>query len=143
MSNSEQALTTLRKFRGTVIRFSPILTGIAALVAFPYSPIVTQGLLLGGIAGVIGFWMMDGSLVKLATTPGSKVQFAVLAWSLYRFGFYGAVLFKAYTLDRETYHGMLAAVAGILIVRFVLMFLGFTGIDLGAPKPADQEDEQH
>ena len=95
-----------------------------------------------GIAGLIGFWMMAGSLVKLAKTPGSKVQSAVLAWSLYRFGLYGAVLFKAYTLDRETYHGMLAAVAGILIVRFVLMFLGFTGIDLGAPKPADQEDEQ-
>lgn len=143
MSTSDQALAPFRKFRATVVRYSLIVTSLAALIAYPFSPIVTQGLLLGGIAGIIGFWMMARGLAKLATVPSGKVQFAVLTWSLYRFALYGAVLFKAYTLDDETYHGMAAAVAGILIVRLVLMFLGFTGIDLGRPKPSDQDDRQH
>ncbi len=85
--------------------------------------------------------MMARRFEKLASIPASKVKSAILAWSFYRFGLYAAILYRAYTLDRESMSGVWAAVAGILLVRVVLMFLGFTGVDLGGAKASAEESE--
>ena len=141
MTEANEALAPFRRFRSTVVRLSLTLTALCAAIAYPFNPIVTQGILLGGLGGLLGFWMMARRLEKLASIPASKVKFAVLAWSFYRFAIYAAILIKAYTLDRESLSGMWAAVAGILLVRVVLMFLGFTGVDLGGAKASVEEPE--
>lgn len=125
----------------TVVRFSLLLTTLCAGGAWFYDPVVAQGILLGSLGGLLGFWMMAKRLEKLASIPASKVKFAILGWSFYRFGLYAAILYKAYTLDRESMNGVWAAVAGILLVRVVLMFLGFTGVDLVGSKGPSKEPE--
>lgn len=41
-------------------------------------------------------------------------------------GFYGLALAAAYTVDRQEYHGLIAAVFGLLVVRVVMTVLGLT-----------------
>jgi ATP synthase I chain len=132
MSNTDNALRPLRRFRIVAVRLSLILTALLAGGFYTWDPIAAQGALLGGIAGILGFWIIAIRLEKLANKTPSKVQFAALTWSAYRFALYGAVLYRSYTLDRVEWHGLIGALVGIMMIRFVLVFLGVTGFDTAA-----------
>ncbi len=81
--------------------------------------------------------MMARNLEKLASTSPDKIHFALLIWNLGRIALYGVVLFRAYWLDRESYHGLVGALAGLFISYVVLVFVGITGMDMqgnGSPE---------
>lgn len=130
MITTDDPLAPFRRFRLTAVRIALALTALGAAATFLLSRAAAQGVLMGGIAGVLGFWIIAVRLEKLAKLGGEKVNFAVLTWTTLRFALYGVVLYRAFTLDRETMHGLLGAAGGLFIIRFVLMFMGFTGIDL-------------
>jgi hypothetical protein len=48
-------------------------------------------------------------------------------WALVRLGCYGTAISLAWTFDRETYHGLIAAVLGILLVQVVMIGRAFVG----------------
>ena len=56
-------------------------------------------------------------------------------------GLYAAAFVRAFTLDREDFHGLLGAVAGFLVIRIVLMYLGLTGRDLAPLEGPDAPAE--
>jgi hypothetical protein len=112
------------------VRFSLIVVCILTLAAYFYDPIMAQGVLLGGIGGILGFWIIAVRLEKVAQMNPGKVKYAALTWSGMRYALYGAVLYKAFTLDRETYHGLVGALIGIMVIRFMLVFIGAFGLDL-------------
>ncbi len=131
MSQENEGLKPLRRFRTTAVRLSlfiVIAMGVAAYVLVDAD--AAQGVLLGGIAGVLGFWIIGVRLEKLATIAPGKVHFAALTWTSLRFLLYGAALTRAYMIDREELHGLLGAVAGILVIHFVMIFMGLTGIEM-------------
>lgn len=123
-------LAPLRRFRIAVVRYSLAGTLLVALAGYRFDPHFSTGAFMGGIAGVLGFWIIAVRLEKLAFMAPEKVNFAALTWTTFRFALYGVVLVRAYYLDRDSMHGMFGAVVGILVVRAVLMFLGITGIDM-------------
>ena len=127
----ERGLAPLRRFRLAAVRIALLSTAIAAAIAYFWNPVVGQGLLMGSLAGILGFWILAVRIEKLARLQPEKVNFSALTWTGFRFLLYGAVLYKAYTLDTSEMHGLLGALAGIFIIRFVLVFLGITGADLG------------
>lgn len=127
----ERGLAPLRRFRLAAVRLALLLTAIAAAIAYWWDPVIGQGLLMGGLAGILGFWIIAVRIEKLARLQPEKVNFSALTWTGFRLLLYGAVLYRAYTLDTSEMHGLLGALAGILIIRFVLVFLGITGADLG------------
>ncbi len=111
-----------------------------------------QGVLLGGIAGVIGFRIIGVRLEKLANIAPGKIYFAALTWMSLRFLLYGAALVCAYMIDREELHGLLGAVAGILVIHFVMIFMGLTGMEMpsaargsaaGSSGNTSESDTQH
>ncbi len=57
----------------------------------------------------------------------------------FRLLLYGVVLYRAYTLDSENLHGLLGALVGILVIRFVAVFMGFTGMAM-PDVPAKESD---
>ena len=130
MSDNEKGMAHFRRFRVASVRLALGAMALLAAAGFFYDPVTAQGVLLGGLGGIIGFWIMAVRLEKLAMIGKGKVKFAVLTWTYLRFALYGVVLFRAYTLDRESYHGLLGAVAGLFIIRFVMVFLGLTGFDV-------------
>lgn len=121
------------------VRVGLLVMGLLALVVYRFDPVGAKGVLLGGLGGIIGFWYLAMRLEKLASLPPSKVKFAALRWTALRLVLYGAVLYKAYTLDRETLHGLIGGVAGIFVIRFVQIVLGLTGADLGSGRRTESE----
>ena len=130
----------LSRLRITAVRMSMFFIMVIAAVAFMYDRIAAQGVLLGGIAGVLGFWVIAIRLEKVARTNPSKVQYASLTWSFYRYLLYGVVLYRAFKLDVETYHGLLGALVGIFVIHYVLIYIGIRGRTL-QEREQDQQNE--
>ena len=131
MPQGDEGLRPLRRFRLAAVRLSLLVTIVIAASAYILVDAdAAQGVLIGGIAGVLGFWIIGVRLEKLATMAPGKIHFAALTWTSLRFLLYGAALIRAYMIDREELHGLLGAVAGILVIHFVMIFMGLTGIEM-------------
>ncbi len=124
-------LGPLRHFRLLIVRLSLIATGLIALGLYLWvdTP-AALGMLLGGIGATLAFWLMARQVEKLASIPQDKIQLATYRWTFIRLFIYGLVLYRAYTLDEETYHGLMAALGGLLLHRAILIFVAATGLDL-------------
>lgn len=143
MSGNSDNLQPLKQFRLLAVRLTLLVTVVVSTIAWFFNPIAAQGVLLGGLAGVLGFWIIAIRLEKVVRLNPEKVQFAALTWSAYRFALYGAVLYKTFTLDKETYHGLIGGLMGIMLIRFVLFVVGATGMDRRMwKKAAASNDEQ-
>lgn len=129
MSSNDNSLEPIRRFRLMAVRGTVLLTAIVAVAAYLYDPRAGQGVLLGGIAGVLGFWIIAVRLEKIVLQNPEKVQFAALTLSTLRFALYGVVLYKTFTLDRENYTGLIGGVIGIMLIRFVLVVVAVLGLD--------------
>ncbi len=113
------------------VRMALMVTAVAALIAYvTFEKAAAQGVLMGGIAGILGFWFMAVRLEKRVQKPEQAMKSAVLTWSALRLALYGVVLAKAYTLDPASLRGLVGAVVGLMAIRFAQVFLGFTGLDL-------------
>lgn len=123
-------MEALKRFRLMTVRLALVLSLVAALVAYGFDPIVARALMGGGIAGVLAFWIGARHVERLATTPPSSVKSYAYRWTALRLAFYAVVLYWAYRLDRDTLRGLLAAAGGLLIIRFVVILVGLTGLDL-------------
>ena len=150
MSTNDSQLEPIRRFRMLAVRATLMVVMLLAAGAWLIEPRAAQGVLLGGIAGVLGFWIMAIRLEKLTRMKPAKVKFAALTWSAYRYLLYGAVLYKAFTLDRETYSGLIGALVGIMTIRFVLVAVVSFGLgqdstsseDDTPANPQDESDEE-
>jgi len=120
----------LRRFRIMTVRIALILTALGGFVAYSFDPAFGKGILIGGIGGVLAFWVTARSVEKLATMPPNKVKLGAFRWTGAQLVIYALVLWRAHTWDPEHRHGFWGAVVGILIVRVVVVVLGFTGLDL-------------
>jgi hypothetical protein len=124
-------MNTLKRFRLMAVRLSLALSiFLAAITYFLADRIIAQGLLIGGIAGTLAFWLLSLRVEKLATAPPGEIKLTALRWSALRYLIYGVALYRAHALDSETYHAFIAAAAGLLIIHVVLVFLALTGIDM-------------
>lgn len=130
------------RFRTTAVRYALAVTAVGTPVAWYISLTALQGFLLGAVAGILGFWIMAVRLAKLAQTNPEKVHFFALTGTLWRYLLYGAALLRAYFLDRTTAHGLVAAAAGLLVIHFVLYYIGITGADQrGSPPEKDADTD--
>ncbi len=97
-----------------------VLAGLAYALADSFA---AQGVMLGGIAGALGFWSMSVRLERVVLVRPEKLQAVATLWTFYRLAIYAFFLVVAYRLDRENFHGLLGGVAGLLSTRFVAVFL--------------------
>ena len=129
MSGNDEQFLLLKRFRVLAVGLTLLVSIFIAATSWFFNPVLAHGVLLGGLAGVLGFWIIAIRLEKIALLNPEKVQFAALTWSAYRFALYGIVLYKTFTLDEEKYHGLIGGLIGIMVIRFVLVFIGATGLD--------------
>jgi hypothetical protein len=124
-------MNTLKRFRLMAVRLSLALSVVAAGITFFVADrVIAQGLLMGGLAGTLAFWLLSFRVEKLATAPPGQLKLISLRWSAFRYAIYGVALYRAYVLDTETYHAFIAAAVGLLIIHVVLVFLALTGMDM-------------
>lgn len=112
------------------VKYSLAFLAVAGAIAFYFNAIVAQGLLLGGLAGVVAFWIMALRVEKLAQQPANRVQSEIFKGMAIRMLIYALSLGRAYYLDTESMYGLLAAVLGLFVTHLVMIILGITGLDL-------------
>lgn len=135
-------MEVFRSFRFAVVRWSLVVTAVvAALGGYLFSLDAAQGVLVGGTAAVLGFWIFARKVEQLASLPANEVQFYILKWSFVRYLLFGAAIYRGWSLDPDSLHGLLGAVIGIFVIRFVTIFLGVTGRDLKTRKGASPNRE--
>lgn len=140
MSTTRKTSDPLRRFRLMTVRLTMVVMMVLVAITYQFDPLAAKGMLLGGIAGTLGFWIMAIRLEKVAREKPEKVHYAALTWSFYRYGLYGAVLYKGFTLDRVSYHGLIGALIGIFIIRVVMMYLAVSGRDQSIENNEEAED---
>lgn len=117
----------LNTFRVAVARYTLLLAFGFAVAAWPFDPNASKGVLVGGFAGTIGFWITARNMSVLTTPGAAGLEVYAFKWALVRLGCYGAAISIAWTFDRETYHGLIAAVLGILLVQVVMIGRALVG----------------
>jgi len=117
------------RFRRVVLLLSLALTVILAALALSFGKSAAQGVMLGGTAALLGFEISVRTF-RLEKRSGDQVKFWPSIWWVIRFFAYLAALLKGYSLDTMQYRGLFGALAGLLIVRVIVMVVGVTGIDL-------------
>ena len=125
------ALESLATFRLFAVRIAMMLTVVAAIVIYPlFGRAASIGLLMGGVAGALVFWITARRLEKVARQGSNMLISVPPTWRLVGFMVFALVLARAYTLDREGLSGLIAAAVGLFIIRLAAVALGVTGLDL-------------
>lgn len=135
---SDEIRDVSRRFKYRFVRICSFLILLLAAGAWSWDEAAGQGVLLGGGAGLIGFWLMARAVEQIAINKPEKLRIAVMRWTVFRMGLYGAAFVTAFGLDREQTHGLLGAVVGFLAIRAVLTYLGLTShgiVSVGTPSP--------
>ncbi|MBX3176712.1 MAG: ATP synthase subunit I [Candidatus Hydrogenedentes bacterium] len=122
-------METLVRFRQATVKYTLLLTVIGAAALWPLNIPAAKGLLMGGIAGVLGFWINAFAVQKLASSDPDKITFTAVKWTFVRLFFYALAIYRSYTLDTERYYGMIAAVLGVFLVKFVMITVAFANLD--------------
>jgi hypothetical protein len=120
-------LEPLNTFRVAVARYTLLLAFVCAAAAWPFDPNASKGVLLGGFAGVVGFWITARNMSVLTTPGAEKLELYAFKWALVRLACYGAAISLAWTFDRASYRGLIGAVLGILLVQVVMIGRAFVG----------------
>lgn len=116
---------TARRTRVRTVRAALITTVILAAAAYAVSgEVAAQGVLLGGIAGALGFWTMSLRLEQIALVQPERLPVVATVWTFYRILMYAVFLFVAYRLDRENAVGLFGAVAGLISTRVAITVVG-------------------
>jgi uncharacterized membrane protein len=126
------------------MRLSAALTIVLALVASLFDFTIAEGLVIGSLAGSIGFLLMTRSF-EVANAPEDGVKSRTRKWRdaprrrqsasvAARLILYAIALYGAYNLDTVHVRGFLAAAVGLFIVRLAVMVVGIAGWDLKEPE---------
>ena len=130
-------MNPLSLFRVFAVRISLALTLIAAIALYPlFGRTASIGMLLGGIAGAVVFWITARQVEKLAIQIENGVYSVPVKWRIAGLAVYAAVLIRGYTMDKEHFVGLFAVAAGLFMIRLAVVILGITGLDL----PKEEED---
>lgn len=128
-------METFRRFRLIAVRLSLLITILCAAVLYVFfGRIVAHGLLLGGIAGTLLFWITAVRTEKLAKTSSKRLKWNTSGLMIFKYMVFSVTLWQSYNLDKETMRGFIASAAGIFIINLVLLILGLTGLDLRKEK---------
>ena len=119
----------VRRFRSMVLRYAIIMIAFASILSVFISEALARGVLMGGLAGLLAFWFLVRN-AEFANGAEDGVKSRLRLWLMVRMVWYSAVLFKAYGLDTAHCHGLIGAVAGLLLIRVAVSVVGITGWDL-------------
>ena len=126
-------METVRRFRSWVVRLALAFTAASAGVAYPWNAVLAKGLLLGGIASILGFWLVTRN-AEVANPPEDGVKSRPRKWlsirAAARMAVYALALIVARNLDPLHLYGFFGAAAGLMVVRVAVAVVGVTGWDL-------------
>lgn len=101
-----------------------VLTAILSAICWQWSAAIGKGVLIGGFASALGFWMMARNASTLTSIPKEEIPFRVYRWTFARMVLYAVVLLFAYQADPDGRSALLGAAGGLFIARVVMLAVG-------------------
>ena len=123
---------SLKRFRLTAVRLAIPAVLLLAGAAWLIDAKVAYGLAIGGISGVLGFWLLAVQMTKYAGASVKQVHRRMALWRGMELLLFAAALYRAYLMDTTTLKAFVAAAAGLFIIRIVVAVVGIFGLDLKA-----------
>ncbi|MBI2432942.1 MAG: ATP synthase subunit I [Candidatus Hydrogenedentes bacterium] len=123
-------LEGVKRLRRIIVASAAALALLAAAVPALWDPPAAAGLLLGAAAGILPFWAFGRRVEHLAPPSAQTVDLLSARWSLFRITLGIVALLLGYSLEPVRMHGLLGALAGLFILRIVVLALALTGLDL-------------
>lgn len=128
--SSSDPLHTLKTFRLMTVRLALVMTALLTAAGLIFDRTLGLGVLLGGLAGVVAFWITAWQVAKVAADNPQVVQLSAFRWTAVRMAIYAIILYRAYMLDTESGYGLIGAAGGLFVVKLAMFILGLTGLDL-------------
>ena len=101
-----------------------VMTAISAAIGWQWSGAIGKGIVIGGLAGALGFWMMARNASILTSIPKEEISFRVYRWTFARMVLYATALLFAYRVDSDGQEALLGAAGGLFIARAVMLAVG-------------------
>jgi hypothetical protein len=101
-----------------------LVTLAAAALAWQWNASVAKGIVVGGVAGALGFWMMARSASTLTSIPKEDIPLRVYRWTFGRIVIYGLALYLAYSIGPVGNHALFGAAGGLFVARVVMLVAG-------------------
>ncbi|HNR32543.1 MAG TPA: ATP synthase subunit I [Candidatus Hydrogenedentes bacterium] len=95
------------------------------------------GLLLGGAAGLVGFWLLATRVERLRGRMPQHPERFWAVWTAARFGLYAAALLASWFIDPARLYALIAAAAGLLLMQPVQMAAAFLSLNRDIVKQDD------
>lgn len=121
-------MNELKRMRVLGSGVAAALVMVSAGVSAWFDLTVAVGWLLGGTAGIASFWLLAVRVARMAQAGTAAETFFTLRGTLLRLAIYAVALGAALAMDRERYHALIAAVAGLLLMRPALILVVFAGL---------------
>ena len=128
--NIGDSVEVFRRFRLIVVRIALLVMAVAAAVAYAIDLAVMKGLLLGGLSGIVMFWIIAVRMEKLSLRTEGRTMGPPLTWRMIELAVYVASLYRAYLLDPERLYAFFAAAGGLFIIRGAVFVVGLTSLDM-------------
>lgn len=122
------AMEQVRGMRRWTARLTLLLTAVCAGCALWYGVAVAVSVVLGGIAGVVGFSVLAKRVEELARSGRPAGTLFSLKGTLLRVLFYGGALVGGLMLDWPRLYGLIGATVGILLSRPAMVVAAFVGL---------------
>ncbi|GMV91784.1 MAG: hypothetical protein AMXMBFR82_15620 [Candidatus Hydrogenedentota bacterium] len=132
-------MDSFHRFSRLTIGVTLVLTTAIAGILAIYDVAAAKGFQLGGLAGAAGFWLMANRARTIGAIAPEELPYRIHRWTFVRIALYAGFLVLAYTVDGREYHGLIAAVFGLLVVRVVLTGLGLTMLRAKTENKANSE----
>ena len=101
-----------------------IVIAVATAFTWRHYPMGAKGLLVGGAAALLGFWMLSRRAAMLPSIPKAEIPFRVYRWTFGRMLVYAAALIWAYSIDPRNNHALIGATAGLFLARAAMIAVG-------------------
>lgn len=118
-------------FARATLTGTAVVTLAAAGTAWQWDPSAARGLLIGGLAGGAGFWMMARTARRLPSIPKVEISYRIYRWTFARVLLYAIALIFAYKADPVGRNALLGAAGGLFIARAVMLVTGMVAWRLG------------
>ena len=132
-------METVKRFRLFAVRTALFITMALGLGIFKFNPVLSKGILAGGMAGVLAFWIIAYRVEQLAKAASGAVKSSAYRWTVLQMALYASALVWSYRLDPDSLLGILGAGIGLFIIQVVVFVLGLTGLDLKKERETDGE----
>lgn len=106
-----------------------MVSGVAFFMALAFSVPLAKGFLLGSVVAMLLFTWKVRQAGVLSKSLKKGFSFGIVPSGI-RLLMYSAVLYKAYSMDREHFLGFIGAAAGIFVISVIVLVIGYMGLDL-------------